>query len=79
MKPHVDIIFISGGENHVSLRKYFFVCEAGVIKLEEKMLEKICRAIPELNSELQMLIEEHLEFGGAGFKSRGKRILKTIK
>ena len=42
------------------------------------ILEKICRAIPELRSELQMLIEEHLEFGGAGFKSRGKRILGRL-
>ncbi len=42
------------------------------------VLEKICRAIPELKSELQMLIEEHLEFGGAGFKSRGKRILQAL-
>lgn len=42
------------------------------------ILEKICQAIPELKSELRMLIEEHLEFGGAGFKSRGKRILKGL-
>ena len=42
------------------------------------VLEKICRAIPELKSELRLLIEEHLEFEGAGFKSRGKKILKSI-
>ncbi len=43
------------------------------------ILEKICQAIPELKSELQMLIEErHLEFGGA-VEAGGKKILETIK
>ncbi len=40
------------------------------------VLEKICRRVPELKSELRLLLEEHLEHGSAGFKSRAKTVLK---
>lgn len=43
------------------------------------ILEKVCRHIPELKNELQLLIEEHLEFGTAAFKSRAKRVLRAIQ
>ncbi len=43
------------------------------------ILEKVCRQIPELKNELQLLIEEHLEFGTAAFKSRGKKVLRAIQ
>lgn len=42
------------------------------------VLEKICKKIPELQPELRLLIEEHLEFGGAAFKNRGQKILKRL-
>lgn len=42
------------------------------------VLEKICRNIPELKSELRLIIEEHFEHGTAGFKSRARRILKMV-
>lgn len=42
------------------------------------ILEKTCRGIPELQSELRLLIEEQMDGGTAGFKSRGKRILKAL-
>lgn len=40
------------------------------------ILEKICRRIPELKSELRLLLEAHLEHGSPGIKSRAKQILK---
>jgi hypothetical protein len=42
------------------------------------ILKKICGRIPELKSELRLLLEEHLEHGSAGIRSRAKRILKEI-
>lgn len=42
------------------------------------ILEKICRKIPELKSELRLILEEHFEHSTAGFKSRARRILKAI-
>ena len=42
------------------------------------VLEKVCAKEPELKSELRLLIEEHLPHGTAGFKSRGKKILKLM-
>jgi hypothetical protein len=42
------------------------------------ILGKICQEIPELKDELRMILEEHLEFGSAGFKSRAKRVLKSL-
>ena len=42
------------------------------------VLWKICQRIPELSDELRMTIEDHFEHGTAGFKSRGRKILKAI-
>lgn len=42
------------------------------------VLEKICRRIPELKSELRLLLEEHLDQESPGFKSRAKKILKLL-
>jgi hypothetical protein len=43
------------------------------------VLYKISLAFPELQNELKMVIEEYLPFGSAGFKSRGKKILKNLE
>ncbi|MFN0173252.1 MAG: hypothetical protein ACKVU0_01300 [Saprospiraceae bacterium] len=42
------------------------------------VLEKICRRVPELKSELRLILEEHLDHGTAGFKSRAKKILGSL-
>lgn len=42
-------------------------------------LFKISTKYPELQAELALIIEEHLPYGSAGFKSRGKKILKKIE
>lgn len=42
------------------------------------VLYKICTKVPELQSELVLLIEEFLPHGSAGFKSRGKKIVAKI-
>jgi len=42
------------------------------------VLDKICQKIPELNPELRLIIEEHIEHGTAAFKSRGNKILKKL-
>lgn len=42
------------------------------------VLEKICRRVPELKSELRLLLEEQMEHGSAGLKSRAKRILARL-
>ena len=43
------------------------------------VLEKICERVPELQSELRLLLEEHLEHGSAGFRSRAKKVLGRLK
>ncbi|MEL7532758.1 MAG: hypothetical protein AAFN10_15675 [Bacteroidota bacterium] len=40
---------------------------------------KIAEPYPELREELRLVIEGHIGDGSAGFKSRGKRILKWIE
>ena len=42
------------------------------------VLEKICQKIPELKSELRLLLEEHLPHGTAGFKNRAQKILRRL-
>ncbi|MEM8906884.1 MAG: hypothetical protein AAGD05_03475 [Bacteroidota bacterium] len=42
------------------------------------VLYNICVKEPELGNELRMVIEDHLPHGSAGFKSRGKKILKAL-
>lgn len=43
------------------------------------ILEKICRTIPELKEELQLLLQEQLEFESAGIKSRARRTLAKLR
>jgi hypothetical protein len=51
--------------------------EAIVVRIfSMTILEKICKDIPELKNELKLIIEDHIEHGSAGFKHRGKKILK---
>jgi hypothetical protein len=42
------------------------------------VLEQICKRVPELKSELRLILEEHLEHGSAGFKSRAKKVLNRM-
>lgn len=42
------------------------------------ILTKICQRVPELKSELRLILEEHLEHGSAGFKSRAKKVLGRL-
>lgn len=42
------------------------------------VLQRICRRVPELSEELRLVLEEHLEHGSAGFKSRAKRLLASL-
>lgn len=39
------------------------------------ILEKICQRVPELKSELRMLLEEHFDQESPGFKSRARKVL----
>ena len=43
------------------------------------VLEKIVLHYPELKNELIIIIEDQLPYSSAGFKSRGKKILKSLK
>lgn len=43
------------------------------------ILEQVCEYEPELTNELVLLIEEFMPHESAGFKSRGKRILKRLR
>jgi len=38
----------------------------------------ICKREPELNEELESIIRDHMPHATAGFKARGKRILKAL-
>ena len=42
------------------------------------VLWNICQEVPELMPELRATIEDLLDYSSAGFKSRGKKILKMI-
>ncbi|MEQ9425713.1 MAG: hypothetical protein RJQ09_14915 [Cyclobacteriaceae bacterium] len=42
------------------------------------ILSNICRYFPELSNELIPIIEEQMPYGSAGFKSRGKKVLKEL-
>jgi hypothetical protein len=42
------------------------------------VLSRICEKNPELKQELKILIEDEMPFGSAGFRSRGKKILKKL-
>lgn len=43
------------------------------------VLFNITKTWPELGHELVQIIEEHLPYGSAGFKSRGKKIIAAIR
>ncbi len=43
------------------------------------ILERICTRIPELKPELKLILEDQLEHGSAGFKSRAKKLLSRLK
>ncbi len=42
------------------------------------VLLHICQQLPELREELQLIIEDHLPYGTAGFQSRGRKVLKAL-
>lgn len=42
------------------------------------VIYNIVKKYPELNEELKISIEEQIPFASAGFKSRGKKILKAL-
>ena len=44
-----------------------------------QVLYNICLREPDLKEELRIIIEDHLDFGSAGFISRGKKILKALQ
>lgn len=43
------------------------------------VLANICLKVPELKHELKILIEDQMPYGSAGFKSRGKKVLKLLE
>ena len=43
------------------------------------VLYNACLREPDLKDELRLVIEDHIGFGSAGFKSRGKKILKALQ
>ncbi len=53
--------------------------EAIAIKIFSMIiLERIVEKYPELKSELILSIEKGMEFGSAGFKLRGKKVLRNL-
>ncbi|MBX2840868.1 MAG: hypothetical protein KTR26_03800 [Flammeovirgaceae bacterium] len=42
------------------------------------VLFNITKSIPELKNELKVIIEDQMPYGSAGFKSRGRKILKQL-
>ena len=42
------------------------------------VLWNVCQKVPELMPELKATIEDWLDYGSAGFKSRGNKVLKMI-
>jgi hypothetical protein len=43
-----------------------------------ELLFKICEREPDLSNELKLLIEDHYPHGSAGFKSKSRKVLKSI-
>ena len=53
--------------------------EAVAIKVHAmQVIYNLCRNEPELLNELKMVIEDQMDYGSAGFKARGRKILKAI-
>ena len=44
-----------------------------------QLLANLCRSYPELGIELKAIIEDNMEHGSAGFRSRGRKVLKAIE
>ena len=42
------------------------------------VLYNVCKTEPDLLKELKIVIEDQMPYGSAGFKSRGKKILKAL-
>lgn len=43
------------------------------------VLHNACKREPDLSNELRLLIDAHMEDASAGFKSRGRKILKALE
>lgn len=43
-----------------------------------QVIYNLCKNEPELLNELKMVIEDQMDYSSAGFKSRGKKLLKAI-
>ncbi|MCG3167556.1 MAG: hypothetical protein POELPBGB_03349 [Bacteroidia bacterium] len=59
-----------------------FLCskdEAIAVKVfSMTVLHNLCKEHPDLKNELRIAIEEQMPYASAGFKSRGKKILKAL-
>lgn len=42
------------------------------------VLNNIAQKVPDLKNELRLIIEDQLPYGSAGFKSRAKKVLRTL-
>lgn len=43
------------------------------------VLANLCRQHPDLKQELKLIIEDHLPFGSAAYRSRAKKILRQLE
>jgi hypothetical protein len=43
------------------------------------VLGNIAQKLPDLKKELQLVVEDQLPYASAGYKSRAKKIIKTLK
>lgn len=54
--------------------------EAAAVRIfSMTVLWNICQKVPELSNELKLIIEDQWEHGSAGFRSRGKKILRAME
>ena len=76
----VDIPEKLWGETIDICFKYLSSNEAIAIKVfSMTVLYNLSQKIPEIRNELKVIIEDQLPYGSAGFKSRGKKILKRLE
>ena len=53
--------------------------EAVAVKIHAMTVaERLCQSYPELKTELKIILEDQIEFGSAGFRSRASKILGKI-
>ena len=64
----VEVCFQLIIENEPTGVKMFAMC----------VLHSICKKVPELNTELKVILQDQLPFGTPGFKSRANKILAEI-